>query len=177
MKNTFVDIPSGTVEIDEHHHGGKRKLNKEEAKKGIGDTQTVFGLLQRKKNVRMFHIPKKNADTIRPLIKQNIKQGSVIHHDNNTTYGNLKEAGYKPKLVSNKAGKEFKRGIHNNNIEAQWSRLKRHIFATYCSVSPKYLQAYLYEYSFRYNFGKGKLSKSLPEVIIKIYLNGQHHSA
>ena len=175
MKNTFTDMLSGTVEIDEHFHGGKRKLKQDEGKMGIGDKQIVFGMLERKNCLRMVHVIKKDAVTMRPLIKQTIEKGSVIHHDNNGTYGDMKEAGFIPKLVKNKAGKEFRRGIHNNNIESQWSRMKRQILATYCSVSPKYLQAYLDEYSFRYNVGKGRLMLSLPETIMKICLNDQHH--
>jgi len=173
MKNTFADMLSGIVEIDEHYHGGKRKLKTDEGKMGIGDKQMVFGMLERKNSLRMVRLVKKDAATMRPLIKKHIEKGSIIHHDNNGTYGNMKKAGYIPKLVKNKAGKEFRKGTHNNNIESQWSRMKRQILATYCSVSPEYLQAYLDEFSFRYNVGKGKLMQSLPETIVKICLGCQ----
>ncbi len=41
--------------------------------------------------------------------------------------------------------------IHTNSIEGFWSLLKRGIGGVYHSVSAKYLQSYLDEYSFRYN--------------------------
>jgi transposase len=41
--------------------------------------------------------------------------------------------------------------IHTNTIEGFWSLVKRGIGGVYHSVSQKYLQTYLDEYSFRYN--------------------------
>jgi hypothetical protein len=41
--------------------------------------------------------------------------------------------------------------IHTNSVEGFWSLLKRGIGGVYHSVSPKYLQTYLNEYTFRYN--------------------------
>ena len=41
--------------------------------------------------------------------------------------------------------------VHTNTIEGFWSLVKRGIGGVYHSVSQKYLQTYLDEYSFRYN--------------------------
>ena len=41
--------------------------------------------------------------------------------------------------------------VHTNTIEGFWSLVKRGIGGVYHSVSQKYLQSYLDEYSFRYN--------------------------
>ena len=41
--------------------------------------------------------------------------------------------------------------IHTNTVEGFWSLIKRGIGGVYHSVSQKYLQTYLDEYSFRYN--------------------------
>lgn len=38
-----------------------------------------------------------------------------------------------------------------NSIEGFWSQLKRSINGTYHFVNPKHLQAYVNEFSFRYN--------------------------
>ena len=44
--------------------------------------------------------------------------------------------------------------VHTNTIEGFWSLVKRGIGGVYHSVSDKYLQSYLDEYSFRYNHRK-----------------------
>jgi hypothetical protein len=41
--------------------------------------------------------------------------------------------------------------VHTNTIEGFWSLVKRGISGVYHSVSAKYLQMYLDEYTFRYN--------------------------
>jgi hypothetical protein len=41
--------------------------------------------------------------------------------------------------------------VHTQTIEGFWSLIKRGIGGVYHSVSRKYLQTYLDEYSFRYN--------------------------
>ena len=41
--------------------------------------------------------------------------------------------------------------VHTNTIEGFWSLVKRGIGGVYHSVSRKYLQSYLDEYTFRYN--------------------------
>jgi len=43
---------------------------------------------------------------------------------------------------------------HTNTIEGFWSLVKRGIGGVYHSVSRKYLQSYLDEFSFRYNHRK-----------------------
>jgi transposase-like protein len=164
---------TGTIEIDESFFGGHRKQEKESDKgehrgKGIGDKHIVFGMLQRKKRLRLFHIQQKNAETIRPLISIHIKTGATIHHDGNTTYGDLKAAGYNPKLVGNKAGKEFRRGISNNNIETTWAKIKSRILSTHRWVSAKHLQSYLDEYSFYYETKKE--SESLLSIVQRLIL-------
>jgi len=47
---------------------------------------------------------------------------------------------------------EYVRGdVHTNTIEGFWSQFKRSVHGTFHAVSPKHLQAYLNEFSFRYN--------------------------
>lgn len=48
---------------------------------------------------------------------------------------------------------EYVRGdAYTNTIEGFWSHLKRSIDGTHHAVSPKYLQLYMDEFAFRYNF-------------------------
>jgi hypothetical protein len=66
----------------------------------------------------------------------------------NTMPGNRQ---YKHQRI-NHSSKVYVRGnVHTNTIEGFWSLVKRGIGGVYHSVSQKYLQSYLDEYSFRYN--------------------------
>lgn len=42
--------------------------------------------------------------------------------------------------------------MHTNTIEGFWSLVKRGISGTHHAVSPKWLQGYLNEYIWRYNY-------------------------
>jgi ISXO2-like transposase domain len=47
-------------------------------------------------------------------------------------------------------------GYHTNGMENYWSLLKRGIYGIYHQVTPKHLQAYCDEFSFRFNSRKMK---------------------
>jgi transposase len=55
------------------------------------------------------------------------------------------------KRISHSAKVYVMGDVHTNTIEGFWSLVKRGIGGVYHSVSQKYLQTYLDEYSFRYN--------------------------
>ena len=64
----------------------------------------------------------------------------------------MKKAGYEDHETVDHSKGEYVRGeAHTNNLEGFWSQLKRSINGTYHFVSPKYLQTYVNEFSWRYN--------------------------
>lgn len=66
-------------------------------------------------------------------------------------YKTLTKEGYKHETIAHGV-KEYVRGdVHVNTLEGYWSQLKRPINGTYHAVSPKYLQNYVDEFSYRYN--------------------------
>lgn len=75
----------------------------------------------------------------------------MIYTDEFVSYNKLREHHYIHHKV-NHAFKEWARdGIHTNTIEGFWSTMKRGISGVYHCVSRKHLQAYVDEYTFRYN--------------------------
>ncbi len=71
--------------------------------------------------------------------------------DEYMAYDLVKKEGYKH-LSVNHGAKQYVNGVaHTNSIEGFWSQLKRSINGTYHAVSPKYLQLYLNEFSYRYS--------------------------
>lgn len=53
-------------------------------------------------------------------------------------------------MVVNHSAREYvKGGFHVNSVESVWALLRRTIYGTHIHVSPKYLQLYVDEVSFR----------------------------
>ncbi len=66
--------------------------------------------------------------------------------------------GYKHDTVQHKLD-EFARGeVHTNTIEVFWSFLKNGIRGAYKHTSKKYLQLYVNEYAFKWNYRKDQAS-------------------
>ena len=87
-----------------------------------------------------------------PIIEDSIEPQSTIYSDEYRAYKTLARRGYNHTTV-NHSTLEYVRGTaYTNTIEGFWSQLKRSIDGTYHAVSPKYLQNYVDEFVFRYNF-------------------------
>ena len=71
-------------------------------------------------------------------------------------YNGLKNE-FKDHIIVNHEQDEWVKGeFHTNTIEGFWSLLKRGVYGIYHSVSPKHLNRYSDEFSFRYNTRKMK---------------------
>jgi transposase-like protein len=150
---------SGEVELDETYVGGKA-INMHASKRaklsgrGTADKTPVFGAVERKGNVKAIVVPNVDQTTLIPQIKKNVIPNTIIYTDEMGAYAPLNQVGYKHEIV-NHSDHVYARGIvHTNTIEGFWSLVKRGIGGVYHSVSPKYLQSYVNEYSFRYNHRK-----------------------
>lgn len=141
-----TDPLSGTVEVDETYVGGWRRMSSKMANKN-----PVFGMAQRGGRVRAFVVPNRTIGILLKEIRANIKKGTQLMTDDFVVYRKMPQFGY-PREFTNHSEYEFVRGnVHTNRIEAVWSQLKRSLRGTYVSVSPKYLQSYLNEVTFRLN--------------------------
>lgn len=147
------EMLSGIIEMDESYFGGKKPLNKN-GKKGIGDKQIVFGMLERGGRAKVFYLKNRDKKTLLPVVASCIKKGSTIYSDGYGVYQHLSAMGYTHEVVKHKRSKRFIAGVWTNGIESLWSYIKSPLLGTYRSVSNKYLQSYLDEFVFRYNFNK-----------------------
>lgn len=154
MKQYFKML-DGTIEMDETYIGGKNK-NKHIGKnklrgRGVVSKVPVVGMISRKGQVRTEIVECADTGTLLNLIKDNIKLGSEIMTDDFRAYSKINRIGYTHKLINHSKEKYVKGDIYTNTIEGFWSQIKRSIDGTYHAVSPKHLQSYIDEFSYRYN--------------------------
>jgi len=146
----------GEVELDETYVGGKA-INMHASKRaklsgrGTADKTPVFGAVERKGKVVAIKVPNVDRVTLMPQVVKIVTPNATIYTDEMGAYTPLADKGYNHQIV-NHSQHVYARGVvHTNTIEGFWSLVKRGIGGVYHSVSPKYLQSYVNEYSFRYN--------------------------
>ena len=144
---------TGPVEVDETYVGGKRPGKRG---RGAAGKTPAFGIVERQGVVMTKVVPNVKAMTLLPIIWKHVPayEGHTIYTDEMASYNLLPKMGYKHESIRHSAKVWVKGDTHTNTIEGFWSLLKRGINGVYHSVSRQHLQAYLNEYSFRYNHRK-----------------------
>jgi transposase len=146
------------VEIDEMYHGGHSKGGR--GRPGVGDKKKipVVGIVQRGTHDRIGKVfaqvtPDVKKATIMGIVKEKVLPESTIFTDDFCVYDDLDRHRneYVHRRINHSAKVYVMGDVHTNTIEGFWSLVKRGIGGVYHSVSQKYLQIYLNEYSFRYN--------------------------
>jgi len=91
MKDSvFADKLGGggkVVEVDETFWGNKGKQRPRA--RGYAHKEKVFALVERGGSVRSFHVPRVNAKTLKPIIRQQIAKDTHIITDDMGAYKNL----------------------------------------------------------------------------------------
>ena len=147
---------SGEVQIDETFVGG-REHNKHASKKtsskrghGIENKTIVMGFVQRGGEVRASVIGDTRSGTLRRAVEQNVAKGSKVYTDEWGGYNDLRH-DYDHQRVSHRKG-EYARGeVTTNAVESLWALFKRQYHGTHHFISPKHMNAYLNEMTFRLN--------------------------
>lgn len=186
-KALLRDVPrvfSGTVEVDETYLGGQKKnknkaqLKKEletfgkESKRGFGTTkQPVFGILCRSGKVFARLVDDTEAEDLIPIITKKVKVGSRICSDTYRSYTGLAAAGYVHRTVEHKEKEYVKGKNHINGLEGFWGYLKRKLAAK-GGVRRKYLNLFLGEYVWRYNYRKLTTEDQIKRILGLIKSSG-----
>jgi transposase-like protein len=167
------DRLSGRVEADEAFIGGE-----EEGVRGQQtETKAMIAVAVEEDGrgigrIRMRRIPDASADSLMPFLEDSVEPGSVVRTDGWLGYVPLKGKGYKHKIVflkdSSKTASELMPRVHR--VVAP---LKRWLLGTHQgAVSLEHLDAYLDEFTFRFNRRKsrnrGKLFYRLLEQAVGV---------
>lgn len=154
-----LQLEGPTVEVDETYMGGRRKGKTGRPMRGDKVKTPVVAVVQRGGKVVAKAVPDVTSASIMPMIHDHVVPGAVIYTDEFVVYGGIqtmKQAdgspmGFRHGTVNHTAGEYVRGHAHTNSVEGFWMLVKTGIRGVYHSVSTKYLQSYLDEYSFRYN--------------------------
>jgi len=145
----------GEVESDETFIGGKEKnkhaWQRTGGKQGGAGKTAVLGLLERDGELRTGVTPNLSSRNVQTVIRDNVKAGANLMTDEHGSFVGLAK-DYNHHRVNHSAGEYVRHYIlHTNGIESVWALFKRQIIGTHHFLSPKHLNAYLGEMTWRFN--------------------------
>jgi len=181
LSDEDLQLEGPTVEIDETYMGGRRKGQRGRPMRGDLVKTPVVAIVQRKGKVIAKAVKDVTKKTVYPLIRKHVVPESVIYTDEFPTYDNVSKikllggtggtpANYKHDTIRHADGVYVRGDVHTNSVEGFWMLIKTGIRGVYHSVSVKYLQNYLDEYSFRYNrrhMGNQQFRSILERAVLK----------
>jgi len=140
------DLLKGEIELDESYFGGKKKGPRGRSSR---NKQIVFGILERKGQVRTVLVDDVSAETLMKEISDHTEKGCVYYTDKFRSYNSLSRYG---KHLRIDHVKEYvnSRHSHINGIEGFWSYAKKFL-VKYNGVSKKNFYLYLKEIEWRFN--------------------------
>jgi transposase-like protein len=147
------DLLTGEVEMDESFFGGVRKRGKG---RKPGPKTAVFGMVERGGRVIAVTVENTSAMNLGVEYRKHVLPASTVFTDDYKSYNDVTRSGYTHNRINHSAGIYVAGDVHTQTIEGFWSLVKNGIRGTYHAVSTEYLQAYLDEYSFRFNRRDGQ---------------------
>ncbi len=159
MSEDGLQLEGSSVEMDETYYGGVRKGGKGRPMRGDRGKTPIVGIVERKGRAVARATQDATGATLLPLVRDFVLPESTVYTDEWKAYGGIdnirkpdgSKAGYVHHRINHAAHVYVHGDIHTNTVEGFWSLIKRGIGGVYHSVSTKYLQSYLDEYSYRYN--------------------------
>jgi transposase-like protein len=153
-KDTDDNDMGGHTQVDEAYFGGKES-NKHASKKkklgrgAVGKTP-VLGIRGEDGQVKAKTIQNTKKETLQGFINENVKGGSTVVTDDFKSYNDLSKK-YNHIAVKHSVGEYIKDQAHTNGIESFWALLKRGYYGIFHHITPKHLNRYVCEFSFRHN--------------------------
>jgi transposase-like protein len=167
------DRLQGHVEVDEAFVGGEEegvrgRQTQTKAMIAVAVEEDAPGIGR----IRMRRIPDASADSLMPFVADSVEPGSVVHTDGWLGYAPLEGRGYRHKITFLKGNRKTASELMPR-VHLAVALLKRWLLGTHQGgVSPEHLDAYLDEFTFRFNRRKsrsrGKLFYRLLEQAVAV---------
>jgi transposase-like protein len=138
----------GIIEADEAYFGGIRPGKRG---RGAAGKTPVIGLVERGGRVDAKVVDRITTSNVFTNIDRKVDRSASLYSDEFAVYRCAPKFGFRHRKVNHGSGEYVRGDVHTNSIEGFWSQVKRSIGGTHHSVSRKYLQNYINEFSFRYN--------------------------
>ncbi len=150
---------TGEVEADETLVGGKPRNSDRRKRAALGwdpkmydmtKKTMVFAAVERGGRVKTTILPTSRASQLTPKVLEFVVPGSILFTDE---WGGYNEAGkrYQHRRIRHRDRIYVEGTTHTQTIEGFFGLFKNGVRGVYHSVSTKWLQSYLDEYSWRYN--------------------------
>ena len=155
LSETDMQLEGLKVEMDECYVGGRPRGVKRHTPKWLRSDHksVVAGVVERKTGkgrVIARVVEDASKKTLQDFAHEFILPESTVFTDEHPSYTGLNKT-YTHHRIQHSAGVYVRGEVHTQTIEGFWSTVQNGIRGVYHSVSKKYLQTYLDEYSFRYN--------------------------
>ena len=141
--------PGKMVEADETFIG--KKYDKPEGARGYAHKEAVLSLVERGGEVRSTHVPNVSAETLRPILAEQLDTDTTLMTDEAKQYGKVGKDYAGHETVNHGIGEYVRGDAHTNTIEGYFSIFKRGMKGVYQHCSSRHLKRYLCEFDFRYN--------------------------
>ncbi|MDO7837060.1 IS1595 family transposase [Sphingobium sp. HBC34] len=149
---TMFGGEGGIVEVDETFIG---KLKGVEKKRAFHHKMKVLALVDRTTGkARTMVIDDVRAETLMPIVKDNVRAETRIMTDEHSGYRSIKDHFSAHGTTSHGRGEYVNatdRTIHSNTVEGYFSIFKRGMKGVYQFCGEQHLHRYLAEFEFRYN--------------------------
>lgn len=143
------------VELDETFWGnrGKNKRHGQgrKAARAWHHKEKVFSLIERGGRVRSYHVERVTADTLKPIIREQVHADTKIRTDEGAHYRGLGKEFEEHETVRHSLNEYVRGDVHTNVIEGYFSILKRGLTGVYQHCGKPHLKRYIGEFDFRYN--------------------------
>lgn len=145
------------VEVDETYVGGKLKnMNNKKRKahkEGLIDSQTnkttIMGYVVRGGDLKLTVIGSRKE--ISNNLSKTVAKDTVLITDASAVYTTVAKSYAGHEIIDHSKSEYVRGSIHTNTIEGVFSMFDRMVIGTYHNLSPKHMQKYANELSFRYN--------------------------